>query len=171
MRSFFYFVSSELIPFLSQHVCGAASNQLTNTDHRQSGEKSLPTLSAALSPSLKQHFTEIKFTYGSTRWSSQRIYSPLWLNYKHTDLKNFRWLDHKQQRRLRLHTHKGTFFAKQQKKKQIFGKAELKLREVSQCTARAAELRFRPHTSSKWCLPTSLYSQAHFLMNTMQQNQ
>lgn len=51
---FLFCLLAELIPFLSQHVGGAASNQLTNTDHRQAGGKWLPTPSAPLS--LKQHF-------------------------------------------------------------------------------------------------------------------
>lgn len=52
---FLFCLLAELIPFLSQHVGGAASNQLTNTDHRQAGGKWLPTLSAPLS--LEQRST------------------------------------------------------------------------------------------------------------------
>ncbi len=76
---FLFRLLAELIPFLSQHVGGAASNQLTNTDHRQAGGKWLPTLSAPLS--LKQHFTNAEFElitwrpYYGTTWAICNYYN------------------------------------------------------------------------------------------------
>lgn len=69
---------ADLIPFLLKHVGGAASNQLTNTDHRQAGGKSFPApLCSSFSEAALDKHQVWLITWQSTRPSTNSIIDSL----------------------------------------------------------------------------------------------
>lgn len=140
---------AELIPFLSQHVGGVASNQLTNTDHRQAGGKALPTPSDPLS---------LKLWVGAVSWTVHKVISNVLIvkmTFSWTHCLTSAYTD----------AHQKTVWITVRITTYLKCVSKFKLERImSQCLFQAnllvhireiRPLNWRPHTTSKCCLPTS----------------